>query len=127
MDATWSDEELRRIGDATELQVSSQRADGTLRPYVTIWGVRSGQDLYIRSAHGPGNRWFRSAADSGVGRIRAGGTEAAVTFTPVDSTSPVHRDVDRAYHGKYDSYGPRIVGAVVGPAAAAVTLRVSPS
>jgi hypothetical protein len=36
---TWSDEELRRIGEADELQISSRRADDTLRPYVTIWVV----------------------------------------------------------------------------------------
>ncbi|HEX6451465.1 MAG TPA: DUF2255 family protein, partial [Trebonia sp.] len=41
----WTDDELRRIGGATELQVASLRPDGTLRPYVTIWGVQSGSDL----------------------------------------------------------------------------------
>jgi hypothetical protein len=39
---TWTDEELTRIGDAEELQISSLRRDGTLRPYVTIWVVRAG-------------------------------------------------------------------------------------
>lgn len=34
--ATWTTEELTRIGDAEELELSSLRADGTLRPYVTI-------------------------------------------------------------------------------------------
>lgn len=37
-----------------------------------------------------------------------------------------HEAVDAAYHAKYDRYGPRIVGAVVGPQVADVTLRLVP-
>jgi hypothetical protein len=47
--AAWTADELDRIGRAMELAVASRRADGTLSPYVTIWGVRSGDDIYIRS------------------------------------------------------------------------------
>ena len=47
MSSTWTDEELRGIVGATEVQVTSRRPDGTLRPYVTIWGVRTGPDVYI--------------------------------------------------------------------------------
>ena len=126
MSSTWTDEELSRIGDATELQVASRRPDGTLRPYVTIWGVRSGPDVYIRSAYGPQNGWFRRAAGAESGRIRAGGIERDVTFAQLDGGSPVHRDIDAAYHAKYDGYGPKIVGSIVGPAATAVTLHVLP-
>jgi hypothetical protein len=123
---TWTDEELRGIGGATELHVASRRPDGALRPYVTIWGVRSGPDVYIRSAYGPQNGWFRRAAESGVGRIRAGGIERDVNFERLDTDSPVHGDIDAAYHAKYDRYGPQIVGSVVGSAAAGVTLQVLP-
>jgi hypothetical protein len=126
MSTAWTDEELRGIGGATELQVSSWRPDGTPRPYVTIWGVRSGPDVYIRSAYGPKNGWFRRAVEAGVGRVRAGGTERDVSFEQVAADSPVHGDIDAAYHAKYDSYGPQIVGTVVGPAATAVTLQIRP-
>jgi len=126
MSSTWTDEELRGIVGATEVQVTSRRPDGTLRPYVTIWGVRTGPDVYIRSAYGPQNGWFRRAVAAGTGRIRAGGTERDVSFEQVDTSSPVHGDIDAAYHAKYDRYGPQIVGSVVGPAAAAVTLQVRP-
>jgi hypothetical protein len=50
---TWTDDELGRFGKATELQLTSTRPDGTLRPYVTMWAVRSGDDLYVRSGHLP--------------------------------------------------------------------------
>ena len=34
---TWTDDELTRIGRAEELQVSSYRQDGTLRPYCLLY------------------------------------------------------------------------------------------
>ncbi len=56
---TWTDEELSRIGDAEELQLASERPDGTMRQYVTMWVVRAGDDLYVRSAYGPNNPRYR--------------------------------------------------------------------
>jgi hypothetical protein len=64
----WSDEELRRVGEAQELRLASARRDGTMRPYVTMWVVGVGDDLYVRSAYGPNNPWFRRAKASGAGR-----------------------------------------------------------
>jgi hypothetical protein len=122
---TWNDDELNRIGGATELQISSRRADGTLRPCVTIWVVRDGDDLYVRSAYGANNGWFRRAKTSGTGRIRAGGVERDVTFAEADPGA--HAGIDRAYHSKYDPYGPAIVGSVVGAAVAPLTIRLIPA
>jgi hypothetical protein len=121
---TWTRDELSRIGGARELQVSSRRPDGTLRPYVTIWVVSANDDIYVRSAYGPNNGWFRRAKASGVGRIRAGGVERDVSFT--EPPADAHPDIDAAYHAKYDRYGPAIVGSVVGEQATKVTLRVVP-
>jgi hypothetical protein len=120
----WTEEELGRIGEAQELQLASERPDGTLRPDVTMWVVRVGDQLYVRSAYGPDNPWFRRAKASGVGRIRAGGLERDVTFG--EPPPPVHADIDAAYHAKYDRYGPEIVGTVVGPRAHAVTIMLVP-
>jgi hypothetical protein len=120
----WDAEQLAAIGAATELEVASTRDDGSLSPYVTIWVVRAGDDLYIRSAYGPGNGWFSRAQERGTGRIRAGGVEADVTFAGADPG--VHEAIDAAYHAKYDHYGPKIVGAVVGPQVRDVTLRLLP-
>jgi hypothetical protein len=121
---TWTDEELQRIGGATELQISSTRQDGSLRPYVTIWAVRSGDDIYVRSAYGATNGWYRRAKTSGTGRIRAGGVEHDVTFAEADPDA--HAGIDRAYHAKYDRYGPQIVGSVVGAQVAPLTIRLLP-
>jgi hypothetical protein len=122
--ATWTADELRRIGEAEELQLASERSDGTLRRYVTMWVVRVGDELYVRSAYGPDNPWYRRAKASGIGRIRAGGIERDVAFA--DAAADAHAGIDAAYHAKYDRYGPRLVGTVVGPQAAQVTVRLLP-
>lgn len=120
----WTNDELARIGGAEELQVASLRDDGTLRRYVTIWVVRAGQNLFIRSAFGPDNPWFRRALASGAGRIRAGGLERDVTF---ERAGPEFQAaVDAAYHAKYDRYGPRFVGSVVGDHVKDLTIRLVP-
>jgi hypothetical protein len=38
----------------------------------------------------------------------------------------VHGAIDAAYHAKYDRYGPKIVGTVVGPEVEAVTIKLVP-
>jgi hypothetical protein len=37
---TWTSDELDNIGNADELQLATQRPDGSLRNPVTIWVVR---------------------------------------------------------------------------------------
>jgi len=121
--ATWTPEELDRIGQAEELRLATGRHDGGLSRYVTMWVVRTGGSLYVRSAHGPGNPWYRRARAAGAGRVRAGGAERDVTFESADAA--VQSDIDAAYHAKYDRYGPQIVGSVTGPDAHAVTIRLA--
>ena len=122
--AAWSERELDDVGAAEELQISSRRRDGTLRPYVTIWVVRVADDLYVRSAYGASNPWFVRASASGTGRIKAGGVERDVEF--VDAPDEAHSGVDAAYHAKYDRYGARIVNTVVGPNVVDTTIRLVP-
>jgi hypothetical protein len=120
----WASGDLEKVGDAEELLLASRRPDGTLRAYVTMWVVRVGDDLYVRSAHGPDNPWYRRATASGAGRIQAGGVETDVTFVHAQPGSQAA--IDAAYHAKYDRYGPSIVSSVVGPAAHQVTVRLRP-
>ena len=100
--AAWTADELAKIGQATELQIASRRSDGSLRPYVTIWVVRSGDDLYVRSAYRHDNGWFQRALSSGEGRIRAGVVERHVTFE--EPGAAVDAALHAAYHAKYDRY-----------------------
>jgi len=121
---SWPVRELESIGVAEEIGLASRRPDGSLRPYVTMWVVRAGDGLYVRSAYGPDNPWYRRAVASGAGRIRAGGTDRDVTFTL--AAPEAHDGIDAAYHAKYDRYGPRIVGSVTGPSTHDVTIRLIP-
>jgi len=120
----WTADELRSIAGAEEVQIASRRPDGSLRPYVTIWGVGHGDDVYLRSAHGYDNPWFQRALRSGEGRIRAGSVERDVAFKVPGPE--VADGISDAYHAKYDRYGPSMVGTVVSPEAARSTLRVVP-
>ena len=120
----WTADELERIGRANALRIASRRPDDSLRPFITIWVARLGDDIYVRSAYGHDNPWFQRAISSGVGRIRAGGVERDVAFE--EPGREIEQDLHAAYHAKYDRYGPSIVGTVVSPEAARSTLRLIP-
>ena len=122
--STWSPDELATVGGADELDIASRRGDGSLRPFITIWVVRHGDDVYVRSAYGHDNPWFQRALASGEGRIRAGGVERDVAF---EVPGPeVASGVTAAFHTKYDRYGAAIVGTVVSAEAERSTLRLVP-
>jgi hypothetical protein len=123
MTGGWTDDELRRIGDTTELQLASGRGDGTLGSYTTMWVVRVGEELYVRSAGGPDRPWYRHALASGSGRIQADGVVADVRFFDA-AADGVHEAIDAAYHAKYDRYGPGPVSHVTGPTSHPVTIRL---
>ena len=76
----WTDTELDALGTARELEISSRRGDGTLSPPVTIWAVRHGDDVYVRSVNGPSATWYSSAQRRGAGSISSGGVERQVQF-----------------------------------------------
>jgi hypothetical protein len=56
---TWTPEELAAIDAAHEIKIAGRRRDGTLRRPVTIWLVRVGDDLYVRSVNGADAAWYR--------------------------------------------------------------------
>src|ERR1700743_1340744 len=99
----WTTDDLDQIGGATELDIASRRADGSYSPYVTIWAIRSGDDIYVRSPHGPENGWFRRAKDRGTGRIRTGNVERDVQLT--EAPADVNPARANAYHPQYHASG----------------------
>lgn len=122
--AAWSSSDLDRIGHSEELELASDLGEGRLSQYTTMWVVRVGNDVYVRSAGGPNRTWFKTARESRGGRIRASGVETDVTFA--ESPVSIHGDIDDAYHAKYDRYGANIVAHVTGEQAESVTIRVLP-
>jgi hypothetical protein len=121
---TWTSDELDKIGAADELQIASLRSDGTLRNPVTIWVVRHGDDLYVRSAYGRTASWFRNTQDRHEGHIRAGGVDKNVLF--VEAYNDVNEEIDAAYRTKYRRYGPRFVTPIVSAEARAATIKLVP-
>ena len=121
--SSWSDDELRRVGDAQELEIAAVRRDGTLRDAVPIWVVRAGEDLYVRAASVPSSGWHRAARASGRARITAGGVERDVG---VEDADPQILDaVDASYRSKYGRYA-SIVESINDDAHRATTLRLLP-
>jgi hypothetical protein len=122
---TWTSDELDKIGNAEELQIASLRDDGTLRKAVTIWVVRVGDDLYVRSVYGRGSGWFRSTQGRHAGHIRAGGVDKDVTFMD-ETDSHVNEQIDAAYRTKYRRYAAGIVNSTLTPEARAATIKLVP-
>jgi hypothetical protein len=120
----WTSDELATIGGAEELQLASARPGGTLRPYVTMWVVRAGDDLYVRSVNGRTAAWFRGAEVRHEGRIRAGGVDKDVRF--VEADHDLDDELDAAYRTKYRRYGARYVDPMVAPEARAATIKLMP-
>jgi hypothetical protein len=123
--STWTEAELAAIDSATELLISSRRPDGTLSPRIPIWHTTLGDALYIRSARGPKNGWFRRALRSGTGQVSAGGVTKDVTFELADSS--VREALDEKLHCKYDRLGPAPIAAITGPDVLQTTLKVLPA
>lgn len=120
---TWTSDELATIGAAEELQLASRRRDGTLRPPVTIWVVRHGDELYVRSVNGCTTAWFRGAQVRDEGHIQAGGVGKDVRFVETDDLTDA---IDAAYRTKYHRYDASIVDSIVSPQARAATLKLVP-
>ena len=120
----WTPQDLERIGDAEEMDIASLRPDGSLRRYVTIWLVRVDEGLYVRSAFGSENPWFRRAVVAAEGRIRAGGVERDAAFEPPDHA--LDAAITNAFHEKYDRFGAELVDPVVSAESEVATLRLVP-
>ncbi len=120
----WTKEELEKIGNADELEIASVRTDGTLRKPVTIWVVRVGDDLFVRSGYGQNAAWFRGTRVRHEGRITAGGVEKDVTF--VDADLALNDGVDAAYRAKYGRYSAQYLEPMVAPEARATTIKLVP-
>ncbi|NEA53354.1 DUF2255 family protein [Streptomyces sp. SID13666] len=88
--ADWDGSDLKRAGAAEELDLSSRRADGSLRAPVTMWVVRAGDHLYVRSVKGTAGPWYRGVQSRRQGRIQVGGVERGVAF----GVAPARASID---------------------------------
>jgi hypothetical protein len=119
----WTDDELRRIDRADELDIAAVRRTGQLRRATPIWVVRVGDDVYVRAAYGSGSGWSGVARGSGQAHIRAGGIERDVAVE--DVAESLLDEVDAAYRSKYGRYA-SIVDSITDAEHRATTLRLVP-
>jgi hypothetical protein len=110
----WTGDELQAVNDAREMQISSRRRDGTLSPQVTIWAVRLGDDIYIRSVNGPDATWYRNTRTRPTGRVWSGGIERDVRFAPADDQ--LEDRIDDAYRTKFGASSSPTQRIVASPA-----------
>lgn len=120
----WKSDDIAKIGAAEEVQIASLGPDGTLRKPVTVWVVRHGDDLYVRSVKGRSGHWFQGTQESHEGRIRAGRVQQDVTF--VDADHDIADEVDAAYRAKYRRYAGSILNSVLTPEARSTTIKLVP-
>ena len=120
----WKSEHLDKLGKAEEVQIASARRDGTMRKPVTVWAVRHGDDLYIRSVKGRSGPWFRGTQETHQGRIRARGVEQDVTFADADQST--ESEIDGEYRTKYRRYAGSILDSVLTPEARSSTIKLVP-
>jgi hypothetical protein len=121
---TWTRDELSKVAEADELEVTSLRRDGTPSSPRTIWVVQVGDDLYIRSVNGTSGAWYRGTQIRHEGHVDVGGVSRDVTFT--DIGHDMDAQVDAAYRDKYRRYAANVVDSIVAPQAESTTMRLDP-
>jgi hypothetical protein len=115
--SAWTSEELGTVGAADELELTASGRS------VTIWVVRVGDELYVRSYRGRTGRWFERAQERHEGHIDAGGVDKDVELVEIADANDA---VDDAYRTKYERYGARYVDPIVSADARAATLKLVP-
>jgi hypothetical protein len=120
----WTSDELDKIGKAGELEIAALRPDGTLRKPVTIWVVRHGDDLYVRSGYGDRAAWYRGTQRRREGHIKAAGIDKDVIFADADPA--LNDPIDAAYRAKYRRHEARWVDPMVAAEARSTTIKLAP-
>jgi hypothetical protein len=121
----WTTDEIRKIGAVEELDLAPLRRDGTAGKPVTIWVVRVGYDLYVRSWKGRTSAWFRGVQERREGHIQAGGVGKDVRFVS-EPDRDINDRIDDAYRTKYRQYGGRYVDPMVAAQARDTTIKLEP-
>jgi hypothetical protein len=120
----WPGDETDAISAAEEPKIATLRSDGTPRKPVTVWVVRHGPDLRVRSGYGNGAAWYRATQRRRAGRIEAGGIAKDVSFADADAA--LYDAIDAAYRAKYGHHGARWVDPMVSSEARSTTIKLVP-
>ena len=118
----WSADELDDLRASNEIQLSTFRADGSLRTFVPVWVVQVDDAVYVRSYRGETGNWYRHARQHGDGHVGSAAVDRDVRFTGTTTRRDV---IDAAYREKYGEAS-SYVNTMVRDDVASTTLRLSP-
>ena len=121
----WTEQQLAEIEQTDELQVAPKRGDGSLAGPRTVWAVRVGDEVYMRSVKGAAGGWYRTTRASHAGHLTGGAVDTDVDFADVDAKASIGDRIDAAYRAKYGRY-PGPVASIIADKARATTLKLSP-
>jgi hypothetical protein len=126
----WRADELSTIDGSGEVDIATRRGDGTLRAARTVWIVRHGNAVHVRSVNGTTAAWYRGVQTGHEGELSAGRLHRGVVFVEAGTRAGEGSELDDALDAAYrDKYG-RSSGAVAritADLARATTLRVDPA
>jgi hypothetical protein len=121
---TFDPQTLRRLIDEKEIEIETQRLDGTPRRTV-IWIMVDGEDVFVRSWRGDRGYWFQSATDPDAQvALIVDGKRVAVTVhdaTDERSVARCSRQLELKYAGDASLPG-MLRSSVLG-----TTLRLEPA
>ncbi len=118
----WKAVDLDSIGHAEELQLASEREDGTFRRPVTMWVVRVTDALYVRSVDGAAAAWYQGALERRRAEISAGGVHTLVEL--VDAADAANDSIDEQYRRKYARHSESTLNRITSKNARSTTLRL---
>ena len=116
----FDDATLRSLAETHEIDIRPAASGKD----VTIWAVRAGNDIYVRSYKGEQGRWYRALREDPRASVIYSGGELEVRAEPGADTE-TNEAVNSAYLEKYRSSS--AVGAMVTPEVAATTMRLATS
>lgn len=123
--AAWTAGALSRFGAASEIEISTRRADGSLRAFVPVWIVAVSDALYVRSYRGAGGACYRDATAHPADPIRAAEEQSDVAFNAADpQQGDAQGAIDDTYRSKYGRYGDSYLQPMLAGQAVAATLRL---
>jgi hypothetical protein len=113
---------------ASEVDVATRRGDGTLRRARTVWLVRHGDGVYVRSVNGVDADWYRGALTCHEGQLNADTLDREVRFVelPYPAGDSLDATLDAAYRDKYQRW-PGPVAHITAEKARQTTLRLDPA
>lgn len=119
----FTTDELKKINDADDLQISPFREDGkTYGTPTWIWEVVVDGELYVRAYNGVYSQWYNAAIIQKAGRIIAAGMTKEVSFEPVQGE--ISKAIDEAYKNKYGSSP--YLSPMISNRARAATVKIFP-